>query len=174
MAADARIAPSLERRRWLALLGALLLTVGCGGSPPADLGEVGAKLRACSPPPNCVSSDAPDAKHHVAPIEIVGPPDAAFAKAKEIVEGWSRTKIDRAEPTYLHAESASLIFRFTDDMELSLRPEQGIIAVRSASRRGYSDFGVNRRRVERLRKAMVEAGVAKPASEEAGPPAAAA
>jgi uncharacterized protein (DUF1499 family) len=62
-----------------------------------------------------------------------------------------------ATPTYLHAEARSLIFRFVDDVEFLIDPGQRRIQVRSASRIGYSDFGVNRRRVERIRQAFIQA-----------------
>ena len=60
---------------------------------------------------------------------------------------------------YLHAECASAIFGFVDDLELHLRADEGVVAVRSASRIGYSDMGVNRRRVEGLRRDLKERGV---------------
>lgn len=81
--------------------------------------------------------------------------------AKEIVKEMPRTEIKEITENYLHAECRSMVFRFVDDLELELRPNDGIIAVRSASRKGYSDFGVNRRRVESLRDALRSRGVVK-------------
>jgi uncharacterized protein (DUF1499 family) len=72
-----------------------------------------------------------------------------------------RTEIASQTDTYLHVECRSLVFRFVDDLELELRPGDGIIAVRSASRKGHSDFGVNRRRVEDLRERLRSRGVVK-------------
>ena len=66
-----------------------------------------------------------------------------------------------ASASRLHAESTSEIFGFVDDLELQLRPSQGLIAVRSASRLGYGDMGVNRRRVEELRAALIARGVVR-------------
>jgi len=60
---------------------------------------------------------------------------------------------------YLHAECSSAFFGFVDDLELHLRPGQGTIAVRSAARLGHSDFGVNRKRVEKLRSLLTQQGV---------------
>lgn len=65
-----------------------------------------------------------------------------------------RTRIRRDEAAYLHAEFRSLIFRFVDDVEFLLDADAGVIHVRSASRLGYSDLGVNRRRVEAIRQAF--------------------
>ena len=69
-----------------------------------------------------------------------------------------RTRIVRLEPDFLHAESRSAIMGFVDDLEIQLRVSEKVIAVRSASRVGWSDMGVNRRRVESLRAAMLVAG----------------
>jgi uncharacterized protein (DUF1499 family) len=78
------------------------------------------------------------------------------------VSSLPRTTIVDDSGQYLHAECRSAVFRFVDDLELHLRPDEGAIAVRSASRLGYSDFGVNRGRVETLRRKLVSAGVVKP------------
>ena len=55
---------------------------------------------------------------------------------------------------YLHIEVHSAVMRFVDDTEFELRADDGIIAVRSAARTGIGDSGVNRKRVERIRKAL--------------------
>jgi len=65
-----------------------------------------------------------------------------------------RTRIVKEEGGYLHAEVRSFLFRFVDDIEFLIDTEQSLIHVRSASRTGHSDFGVNRRRVEHVRKAF--------------------
>ena len=65
-----------------------------------------------------------------------------------------RTKVVSANNNDIHAECRSMIFRFVDDLTLNLNPSNGIIHIRSASRTGYSDLGVNRRRVENLRKKL--------------------
>ena len=70
-----------------------------------------------------------------------------------------RTRIVTETDDYLHAECRSAFFGFVDDLELHLRPTQGIIAVRSAARLGHSDFGVNRKRVENLRALLHRQGV---------------
>jgi uncharacterized protein (DUF1499 family) len=64
-------------------------------------------------------------------------------------------------PGYLHAECRSALFGFVDDLELHLRVSEGVIAVRSASRLGYSDLGVNRRRVEILRTSLINRGMVR-------------
>lgn len=132
------------------MLAALSL-FSCAGTRPAHLGVREARLAPCPASPNCVSSDADDPRHAVAPLPAPGPAEQAWAAARDAVLALPRTTLVREEPGYLHAECRSALFGFVDDLELHLRPEQGLIAVRSASRLGYSDMGVNRRRVEALR-----------------------
>ena len=61
-----------------------------------------------------------------------------------------RARIAKRDSTYLHAEFRSRIFRFVDDVEFYLEVETNLIHFRSAARRGYGDFGVNRERMEEL------------------------
>jgi len=70
-----------------------------------------------------------------------------------------RTKIIRFTDDYIHAECTSAVFGFVDDLELHLKPAEKIIAVRSASRLGHSDLGVNRKRVEGLRAVLSRQGI---------------
>jgi uncharacterized protein (DUF1499 family) len=118
-----------------------------GGMPP------------CPSSPNCVSSDAKDKSHHVGPYRLAAEPAEAWETLQEIVRSLPRATIRKSDSESLHAEVRSRIFRFVDDVEFHLRPDQKIIAVRSASRVGYSDLGVNRRRVEKIRKVLRFRGV---------------
>jgi len=118
----------------------------------------------CPDTPNCVFSDAPAGSHHVDPFVIAGTPhdwDALWSAVAEEIERQPRTEIVVRTERYIHAECRSLLFRFVDDLELQLRPDRGQIAVRSASRVGYSDLGVNRRRVEALRVALRKRGLVR-------------
>lgn len=89
----------------------------------------------------------------------MGEPDPAWLALIQALQASPRTRILVNEVNYLHASQTSLIFRFVDDLEFVLMPEQNRIDVRSASRVGYSDFGVNRRRIERLRQTLTEQGI---------------
>jgi uncharacterized protein (DUF1499 family) len=113
----------------------------------------------CPESPNCVSSEAADAAHAVAPFELAAAPERAWAAAREAVAELPRTRIAEERPGYLRAVCRSRLLRFADDLELELRTDPDRIAVRSASRVGYSDLGVNRRRVESLRARLRERGV---------------
>ena len=109
-----------------------------------------------------MSSDATDPAQTVAPLVLSVPPEEAWRAVRAAVSQLPRTRIVADTAEYLHAECRSRFFRFVDDLELHLRPGEGQIGVRSAARLGYSDFGVNRERVETLRRMLVSAGAVKP------------
>jgi uncharacterized protein (DUF1499 family) len=100
--------------------------------------------------PNCVSSqaDAADTEHYIAPIPYKGDAMAAVRKA---VEGMTDATVIRQDGAYLYAEYRTKLMRFVDDVEFFYDDKAGLIHVRSASRLGRRDFGVNRARVESLR-----------------------
>jgi uncharacterized protein (DUF1499 family) len=144
-------------------LGTLLLLISmpllsCAGQRPANLGVSDGSLAPCPSSPNCVSSDATDESHQVPPLRLAAPPAEAWGAARKAVSELPRTRIAQETGDYLHAECRSAVFGFVDDLELHLRPASGIIAVRSASRLGHSDLGVNRRRVEDLRASLTALG----------------
>jgi uncharacterized protein (DUF1499 family) len=128
------------------------------GKRPQHLGHGTGRLAPCKTSPNCVSSqaDPSDREHYIAPLALKGEAIAAVRKA---VESMPRTTIVRAEPGYLYAEFQSKLMGFVDDVEFLADPAAGVVHVRSASRLGRRDFGVNRNRVEALR-AILEKRVA--------------
>ena len=143
------------------LLIASMPLLSCSGKLPANLGISNSELAPCPSSPNCISSDNHDNDHKVAPFLLVESSAEVWRVARELVSGLPRTQIVNETADYLHAECRSKLFGFVDDLELHLRPAAGIIAVRSAARLGYSDFGVNRRRVESLRVALISRGVVR-------------
>lgn len=119
-------------------------------------GNLGAKAGRLAPPrttPNCVSSqaDPADAEHYIAPISYKGGAAQAMAAVRKAVEGMEGASIIGQEPNYLYAEFRTRLMRFVDDVEFVYDEKAGLIHVRSASRLGRRDFGVNRARVEALR-----------------------
>lgn len=150
-----RIDPSatatLSRYLKLSLLAGALALPACTGAVPDGLGVQNARLAPCPESPNCVSSDAEDPEHAIALLAFSGDAADAWRQARAAVAALPRTEIVDESDGYLRAESTSATFRFVDDLELQLRPDERAIAVRSASRLGYSDMGVNRDRVELLR-----------------------
>ena len=113
-------------------------------------------LTPCPKTPNCVSSLAKDKKHFVEPIPYKGENAAAQHGLLEILHSFKRARLVTIEENYIHAEFVSSVFRFVDDVEFYLDDAVKMIQVKSASRTGYSDFGVNRRRVEMIRKKLEE------------------
>lgn len=147
-------------------IGAMLLIAGmpllsCSGKRPVNIGVSDSGLAPCPASPNCVSSDAGDTSHSISPLQLNVPPNAGWKTARELVAGLPRTHIVQETSGYLHAECQSALFGFVDDLELHLRPAENIIAIRSASRLGHSDLGVNRRRVEALRQALIKRDVVR-------------
>lgn len=120
---------------------------------PDNLGVHDGRLSPCLATPNCVCSQDDDAQHAVAPLTFEGEPAAAWERLRAVVAAMPRTAIVTATDDYLHAESTSLVFRFVDDLEFQLDLARRVIHVRSASRAGRSDLGVNRARVEEVRRA---------------------
>ena len=117
---------------------------------PGNLGVHGGRLAPCKRSPNCVSSQAnpSDPEHYIAPIH------GTMAAARSAVESLPRTRIIKEEKDYLYAEFRTRLLRFVDDVELYFDGQ--VLQVRSCSRLGRRDFGVNRKRVEALR-ALIEA-----------------
>ena len=110
------------------------------------------QLAPCPSSPNCVSTQAQDQEHSIAPIRYQKSRSEAKEALKEIVRSLPRTRLVEGNETYLHYEFTSLLLRFVDDVEFLFDDEAKTIHFRSASRIGHSDFGVNRRRMEEIRK----------------------
>ncbi len=119
-------------------------------SEPTDLGFRGGRLAACPATPNCVSSRATDERQRVEPLALDRDPASAMIRLLEILEQMPRTRVVNTTDTYVHAEATSLVWGYVDDLELLVVPGERKIHLRSASRTGYSDLGVNRRRVRAL------------------------
>jgi len=117
-----------------------------------DAREKDTVLTPCPSTPNCVSSVDRDQKHFVEPLHFAGTVEDAQKRLLEALSSLKRTRVVTLEKNYIHAESVSAIFRFVDDVEFVLDDRQKVIQVKSASRVGYSDLGVNRRRIEKIRQ----------------------
>ena len=116
---------------------------------PDNLGVRDGRLAPCKRSPNCVSSqaDPSDREHYIAPIR------GSIATARSAIESYPRTRVIRAEENYIYAEFRTRLLRYVDDVELYF--DGRVLQVRSCSRLGRRDFGVNRKRVEALR-ALIE------------------
>src|SRR5262245_35226589 len=111
-------------------------------------------LAPCPSSPNCVSSTDADAGHRIEPLRFSGSPAAAMERLRKVIEGMPRARVVQQDGTRLKAEFTSWLFRFVDDVDCLVDAGAGVIHVRSASRVGYSDLGVNRKRVDQIRAAF--------------------
>lgn len=108
-------------------------------------------LSPCPSSPNCVSTLATDEGHAITPFRYTKPRAEAKEVLKAVVNSLSRTTLVEEDESYLRYEVTSLLLRFVDDVEFLFDDDTKTIHFRSASRMGYSDLGVNRRRMEEIR-----------------------
>lgn len=156
------------KRWWVTILlvpvALALLVIGAGqsglltGTTPATLGVHDGRLAPPAPTPNSVSSQAdlyPDHPQRtfakITPLNFVGDGEATMRKLAEVIGQMPRAHIVTVRADYIHAQFQTPMLHFTDDVELWLDRDHGVVQVRSASRLGKSDLGVNRARVETLR-----------------------
>lgn len=135
------------------------------GSAPGNLGVRDGRLKPPSRTPNSVTSQAALHADHpmrayaeIAPLALRGDGAGTLAALRRIVEAMPGAKVVRAEPDYLYAQFTTRVLGFVDDTEFWVDPAAGVVQVRSASRVGRKDFGVNRARVEAIR-VQLAAGV---------------
>jgi uncharacterized protein (DUF1499 family) len=155
--------------KWLLIILVLLFlaAIGAGqagllgGSAPADLGVRDGKLKAPSATDNSVTSQAalyPDHPQRqasqIAPLALRGDGPATMAKIRTIVQAMPGVKIVKSDADYLYAQFTTPLMKYVDDTEFWYDPAAQVIQVRSASRLGERDFGVNRKRVEAVRAAL--------------------
>lgn len=140
----------MQKRQLTGLIVLLALT-GCSGSrTPTGAGLAGNPLAPCPDAPNCVSSQAGNANQRVEALHYTGEAATANKRLLTVLRNLDRTTIQQADAASIHAEVRSAFFGFVDDLTFYFDPP-GVIQVRSASRVGHSDFGVNRQRVEEIR-----------------------
>lgn len=144
---------SLSRSRWLVgAIGVVLPMLFACTTPYARQGPGRPGiLPPCPGSPNCVSSQAGDARRRVDPILFTGDGASAWSRLRRVIEGMKGARIAEETDGTLHAEYRSAVFGFVDDVEFLMDAAGSKIEVRSASRTGYYDFGANRRRVEEIR-----------------------
>jgi len=155
--------------KWFVIVVVLLVVVAIAagqlgllqGTPPTDLGVRDGKLKPPSMTENSVSSQAalypghPQRKYaDIAPLPLKGDGPATLARIKAIVEGMDGAKVVKSEPDYLYAQFTTRLMKYVDDVEFWYDPSAKVIQVRSASRVGRGDLGVNRKRIETVRGAF--------------------
>ena len=155
--------------KWFVIVVAVLVVVAIAagqlgllqGTPPTDLGVRDGKLKPPSITENSVLSQAalypghPQRKYaDIAPLPLKGDGPATLARIKAIVEGMDGAKVVKSEPDYLYAQFTTRLMKYVDDVEFWFDPAAKVIQVRSASRVGRGDMGVNRKRIEAVRATL--------------------
>ena len=123
---------------------------------PDNLGLKNQLLLPCPGTPNCVSSQEKNSQHRVKSITFQGSLELAMEKLYRVINSMRGTRIVTQDVVYWHVEFTTQLLRFIDDVEFYFDESQSLIHVRSASRQGYWDLGVNRRRVETIRSRFEE------------------
>lgn len=146
------------------LLGTLMLAAGplgwLSGRAPEDLGVRDGRLKAPADTPNSVSSQASlwsgamAAQARIDPLPVIGDGPSTLARLRTEIESMPGARVIEAHPDYLYVQFTTRWMRFVDDAEFWFDPAAGAIQVRSASRIGSSDLGVNRQRIEALRSRL--------------------
>jgi uncharacterized protein (DUF1499 family) len=155
--------------KWLvvgtvALAVVVLLAAQLGafsGERPGNMGERDGRLRPPSKTPNSVSSQADLWVQHpmqdyarIAPLSLKGSGLATLAQIKQIVETMPGATVVESRDDYLYVQFSTRWMKFVDDAEFWFDPQNNVVQVRSASRVGRKDFGVNRARIEAIRQAL--------------------
>ncbi|MDB5839021.1 MAG: hypothetical protein JWQ23_973 [Herminiimonas sp.] len=151
---------------FIALPAAIVLAGQLGflnGKRPADLGARNGRLKApVEKKWNVVSSQAAQhphtAYHVIKPLRFTGDGEAAMTRLTAQVGGMDGATVIDSQPGYLYAEFQTTLLKFVDDVEFLLDEPAGVIHMRSASRLGSKDFGVNRKRLEAIRERFTQIG----------------
>lgn len=150
----------------LGLAAAVLVGAQFGllaGSPPADLGVAQGRLQPPSSTPNSVSSQAGLYPEHpqrayasIDPLPLKhGDPVASVRTLVDVLQATPGLTLVERRPDYVYAQAQTRWLKFVDDLEFWFNPTSGVIELRSASRLGRKDFGVNRQRIEAIRQAYL-------------------
>ena len=165
--------PAVQILKWLviaiatlALLVLLAAQLGAfSGTAPDNLGVRDGKLRAPSKTPNSVSSQADLWPQHpmqyyalIAPLALRGSGPETIARIRRIVEAMPGARVVQSRDDYLYVQFTTRWMKFVDDAEFWFDPAAQAVQVRSASRIGRKDFGVNRARIQAIRQALAVGG----------------
>lgn len=143
----------MQRRINILVLSWIFLTVfGCATSAQERKDAATGELSPCPDSPNCVSTKNKDPDRAMPPLPYVGTRQESMERLLRILRGMKRSTLVLTTATFLRAEFRSALFRFVDDVEFLFDDKERQIHFRSASRTGYYDFGVNRRRMNEISK----------------------
>lgn len=145
---------------WCVIIAGFSLFSGCSGTMPS-LGIHDKKLSECPAAPHCVNSQSVEGDHFVEPLMLTGSSIEVREKILTVLDTLAPITVTLVEEGYIRAEARSRLFRFVDDLEFyfpDTADQPVTVHVRSASRVGYTDLGVNRQRVENLRQLLQSPG----------------
>jgi uncharacterized protein (DUF1499 family) len=154
---------------WLALAVVVVLIAArlgaFAGRAPTELGVRDGRLKPPARTPNSVTSQAdlwPEAPlrdyARIEPLPMAGDARASIARIAAVVDDLPGAELVEQRDDYLYARFTTAMLRFVDDVEFWVDPAAGEVQVRSASRVGRKDFGVNRARIEQIRQRLAAAG----------------
>ncbi len=138
-----------------ALIVLAMFELSCASQGNRPLGMTDGKLLPCPRRPNCVSSEDDAGSARIEPLAFTGTRGAAWECLKRAIQGIGGA-IEFESDEYIWAVFKTTVFRFIDDMEFRIDPRNHVVHLRSASRIGYYDFGVNHRRTEPLRQRFLQ------------------
>ena len=137
------------------VMAVILTSTACAGVE--NIGMTEGKLAPCPDSPNCVSTQSEEKGHAMKPLPYLQTREASREKILSILKDMKRTEIVKLTESYIHVECRTALLRFVDDVEFFLDETIRVVHFRSASRVGYYDFGLNRRRMKRISEKYLEA-----------------
>ena len=130
------------------VMAVILTSTACAGVE--NIGMTEGKLAPCPDSPNCVSTQSEEKGHAMKPLPYLQTREASREKILSILKDMKRTEIVKLTESYIHVECRTALLHFTDDVAFFLDDTTRVVHFRSASRVGYYDFGLNRRRMKRI------------------------
>ena len=131
-------------------------TSGCPAPRPDNLGLKNNLLLSCPKSPNCVLSQVSGPKHQIHPIHYTSSVEIAKERLNRVILSMVDTRIITQNKVYWHVEFTTRWLRFIDDVEFYFPESEALIHLRSASRSGFWDLGVNRKRTNEIRSRFEE------------------
>lgn len=127
------------------------------GAGLEGLGATENQLAPCPDSPNCVSTQTESKRHAMAPLPYLQTREASRTRILNILKGMKRMEIVKVTDFYIHVEFRTALWGFVDDVEFLFDEASRVVHFRSASRAGYYDFGLNRRRMKEISERYLEA-----------------
>jgi len=137
-------------KKFSGFLAVLVMIWGCSVKPTDTPINPNGNLKPCPGSPNCVSTQAQNSRHQMPPLPYLKTKDQSKERLIEILKSMQRSKVIKISDSYIHAQFKSRLFGFVDNVEFQFDDAARTVHFRSASRAGYYDFGINRRRMNEI------------------------